>query len=260
MRTQAQIYATNDAANSIQKVIAQLREAQLFALPVSAQTGQAETGWIMLAGTNQAQFNTTYNTEQINTAIELTAPPALTASANGYTQAGVTQIQIQNASAGTISIPSQPYQADGGSTSGVLIYRGDPNGTPDPDPTGSAVAGAGTYLWQYTIPANGTLTLDIADPNPLLRNPVVLCKSVATAPNAVQFVRPVYQGVAEDWQVEVKIISGYYSPINGTETIEGGSGVSQLSGKCVYMRDHKNIPLPNKNYSTLSSNNAFQHS
>ena len=253
MRTQAQIYATNDAANSIQKVIGQMREAQLFALPTSQVAANAETGWVTLSGCSLTQFSTTYNTETINTAIELTSPPALTPAANGYTQA-VTQIQVQN-SAGTISIPSQPYQADGGgSTSVYLIYRGDPDGTPDPNPTGSAVAKAGTYLWEYTVPVSQTFTLDLAH-----NNPTPLCKSVSTAPNGVQFVRPVYSGVPEAWQVELKIISGYYSPINGTETMEGGSGASQLSGKCVYMRDHKTIPPQNPNYSTLSSNNAFQH-
>jgi len=257
VRTQAQIYATNDAANSIQNVIGQLREAQSFALPTSQTNGQAEEGWITLAGTNLGQFSTTYNTETINTAIQLTTPPALTPAANGYTQAGVTQIQVQNAN-GTVSIPSQPYQNNGSSAKAVLIYRGDPNGTPDPDPTGSAVAKAGTYLWEYTIPANQAFTLDIADPNPLLRNPVALCKSVATAPNAVQLVRPVYSNVPQPWQVELKIISGYYSPINGTETMEGGNGISQLSGKCVYMRDHNPTGAP-PHAGTQSSNNAFQH-
>ena len=68
-----------------------------------------------------------------------------------------------------------------------------------------------------------------------------LCKTLSLSPNAVQFVRPTYAGVPEPNQVEIKIISGYYSPINGQQTNEEGNGASssQFVGKCVYMRDHQ---------------------
>ena len=269
IRTQAQIHATNDSANSIQYVVSQMREAQSFALPTSALPNTAEAqdmpgGWSTLSGPSLSLFSTTYDSgsgaETINTAIQMTSPPALTPATNGYKTIipAITAIQVQNSAGTTIPIPSQPYQSSGGgSTKTVLIYRGDPNGTPDPNPTGSAVTGAGTYLWEYTVPATKLFTLDIADPIPANRNPVALCKSVAKAPNAVQFVRPVYSGVAQPWQVELKIISGYYSPIRGTETIEGSTGVTQLSGKCVYMRDHSATGTP-ATASTQSSNNAFQ--
>jgi len=268
MRTQAQIYATNDAANSIQNVVGQLREAQSFALPTGSVTNQGEEGWIPLTGATLDKFSTTFGTETINTGLQLKSPPALSGPANGYTAANGALIQVQNASA-SIAIPSQPYESTaGGSTRTVLIYRGDPDGTPDANPSTSTVAKAGTYLWQYAIPADQTFNLlSIADPDPKLRNPVVICKSVSMAPNAVQFVRPVYggsvgppavPGTPEKWQVEIKIISGYYSPINGTQTMEGGNGVSQLSGKCVYMRDHDTKGAP-PSAGTQSSNNAFQH-
>lgn len=262
IRTQAQIYATNDAANSIQNVVGQLREAQSFALPTGSVAMQAEEGWIPLTGVTLDKFSTTFGTETIDTGLQLKSPPALNGPANGYIAASGAQIQVQNAST-SIAIPSQPYEATaGGSSKAVLIYRGDPDGTPDANPGTSTVAKAGTYLWQYTIPADQTFTLlSVADPNPQIRNPVVICKSVSTAPNAVQFVRPVYgtsPAVPQKWQVEIKIISGYYSPINGTQTMEGGNGVSQLSGKCVYMRDHDTRGAP-PSAGTQSSNNAFQH-
>ena len=52
--------------------------------------------------------------------------------------------------------------------------------------------------------------------------------------------------LSEQYQAEVKIISGYYSPINGTQTNEEGNGSnsSQLTGKCVYMRDHLTDAAP----------------
>jgi hypothetical protein len=210
-----------------------------------------------LTGATLDKFNTTFGTETINTGLQLKSPPALSGPANGYTAANGALIQVQNAS-GSIAIPSQPYESTaGGSPKAVLVYRGDPDGTPDADPSTSTVVKAGTYLWQYLIPADQTFALNVAG-----GNPIAICKSVSTAPNAVQFVRPVYgtaPATPQKWQVEIKIISGYYSPINGTQTMEGGNGVSQLSGKCVYMRDHDTKGAP-PSAGTQSSNNAFQHS
>ncbi len=258
VRTQAQVYATGDAANSIQQVIALVREASAFTLPTSGVQNTAEAGWNTPTGTTLGLFSTTLNTVPINTAIEITAPPTLIPADNGY-RANVKTIQVQNV-AGANYWSITPYNTQGTGTAVTLIYRGDPDGTPDPDPTGSTVTGAGTYLWNYAVPLDNSFTLDIADPNPLLRNPVALCKSISTAPDAVQFVRPVYNTQPVQNQVEVKIISGYYSPINGTQTNEEGNGASssQLTGKCVYMRDHNTSGTP-ANSSTRNSNNAFQY-
>lgn len=251
VRTQAQIFATGDAANSIQQVIAQLREASAFTLPTSSVLNNAEAGWITPTGTSLVLFSTTLNSVPINTAIEITAPPALTPAANGY-KPGVHGIQVQNiAGSGYWSI--SPYNTQGTGSAITLIYRGDPNGTPDPDPTGSAMPGAGTYLWQYTVPSDNSFNITAYPP-------VALCKSISSAPDAVQFVRSVYNAQPVENQVEVKIISGYYSPINGTQTNEEGNGASssQLTGKCVYMRDHNTAGTPS-NASTRNSNNAFQY-
>ena len=246
-RTQAQIYASGDAANSIQKVIAQLREANGFTVPVSKDPGIPEIGWIVPSGTTAGQFVATLalpggGTETFATAVEITQPGSLTPGSNGY-KAGVTDISVQS-STGTAIVMNptkspyvqKPYDNAAAGATTVLIYRGDPDGTPDADPTGSAVTGAGTYLWQYTLPPDGTFNLAATPPN---QSP--LCKSVASASNAVQFVRAVYANAASADQVQVKIISGYYSPINGQQTNEEGNGASssQLIGKCVYMRDHK---------------------
>ncbi len=257
VRTQSQMYATADAANCIQSIISQVREAQSFTLPTSQTANTAEDGWIALTNTTLSQFSTTLNGFTVNTAIQITAPPALTPAANNY-KAGVLTIQVQKTTGG--SGPGSywsvtPYDSRPAGTAVTLIYRGDPNGTPDPNPTGSAVAGAGTYLWQYTVPANNSFDV-VAHP------PVALCKSVSTSPNAVQFVRPADAGVPQPFQAEVKIISAYYSPINGTETNEEGDAngdtSSQLTGKCVYMRDHQASP-PAKTNISQSSNNPFQH-
>ena len=251
VRTQAQIFATGDAANSIQQVIAQLREASTFTLPTSSVANTPETGWNTPTGTSAGQFSTTLNTLPINTAIEITAPIALTPTANNY-KPGVQTIQVQNM-AGTGSWPISPYNTQGAGSAVTLIYRGDPDGTPDPDPTNNTAPGAGTYLWQYTIPSDNSF-------NVTTHPPTALCKSVSSASDAIQFVRPVYNTQPEQNQVEIKIISGYYSPINGTQTNEetNGASSSQLTGKCVYMRDHATAGTPS-NASTRNSNNAFQY-
>ena len=262
VRTQAQIFATGDAANSIQSVIGLLRAAHSFAMPTSAtaNTGEydkdnPEERWITPTGVTLDRFSLTLNpgtanAEVINTGIEITAPPTLIGPTNNY-NAGINDIQVRSTSGGSWTVT--PYNTQGVGTGVTLIYRGDPDGTPDPDPTGSTLKNAGTYLWRYDLPADKSF-------NPAVYPPTALCKSVSSAPNAVQFVRPAYSGVAEQNQVEVKIISGYYSPINGTQTSEesAGASTSQLTGKCVYMRDHATTGAPS-NAGTRSSNNVFQY-
>ena len=224
-RTQAQIYASGDAANSIQSVVSVLREADSFTLPVGQAAGVAETGWIVPSGTTATQFYATLSGQAFATAVEITAPGPLTPAYNGY-KAGVTDISVQSSSGAALVLnPNKapyaqtPYYNGAVGTTTSLIYRGDPDGTPDADPTNSPVAGAGTCLWQYKLLPDGT-----RDP---VNNPnVKLCKSVASASNAVQFVRPVFANAASANQVEVKIISGYYSPINGQQTNEEGNGAT----------------------------------
>lgn len=116
---------------------------------------------------------------------------------------------------------------------------------------------AGPYLWQYTLPADSSF-------NTALYPPIVLCKSLSTAPDAVQFVRPYYvaDALPEQTQLEIKLISSYYSPINGQQTSEEGTGASssQLTGKCVFMRDHCTAASSfTSNSGVQPSNNVFQY-
>ena len=259
-RTQAQVYSNSDAANAIQNIIGQLREASAFSLPTSNAAGVAESNWNSMNSTPLGQFSTTLNGETINTAMEIVTPPTLTPTANGYT-ANVPALLVRSQSggawqAGGANWPAAPssVQIAGGvgiaGSSVLLIYRGDPNTTPD--------AAAGTYLWQYTLPSDSSF-------NPAKYPPTALCKSVSTAPNAVQFVRPYYAAtgqIPEQTQVEIKIISSYFSPINGQQTSEEGNGASssQLSGKSVYMRDHCTASTANTtNSGVRTGNNAFQY-
>ena len=269
VRTQASVYSTGDAANSIQQIIGQLHEASAFALPTSSAANAAENGWATVGAVPLGQFSTTLvdgtpGGQTINTAIEILSPPPMTPHDNGYTAspmpAGLrvltsTGATCEAGAAGSKWAPApnaQPYNAMGdgglGKAAVTLIYRGDPNGNPN--------SASGTYLWQYAMPVSGAF--DLAK-----YPPTALCKSVSTAPNAVQFVRPSYGGIAEQHQMEIKIISSYYSPINGQQTNEQGNGASSssLTGKCVYMRDHyagggaaSQAPT-----NTRTGNNTFQY-
>lgn len=269
VRTQAQVYSTGDAANSIQQIIGQLHEASAFALPTSNAANAAESTWATVGAVPLGQFSTTLadgspGGQIINTAVEIMSPPPMTPKDNGYTTspmpAGLRVLSLTGGTweagkAGSTWAPApgpQPYNAMGNGGLGkgavALIYRGDPDGTPD--------SAAGTDLWQYAVPANGAFDL-------VNYPPTALCKSVSTASNAVQFVRPSYGGVAEQHQMEIKIISSYYSPINGQQTNEQGNGASSssLTGKCVYMRDHYagGGTAGQAPANTRTGNNAFQY-
>ena len=264
-KTQAEMSANLDAANVIQFVIMQAQEALSFALPgetTAGSSGSAVNYWTAPpAAVPTGTFQTTYSGETILTAMEITNPAVLTASNNGYTASllpnigGVpdTTIHVCGASASYSSTFSlSTLDSSGGSTPAItyLIYRGDPDGTPDADPTGNTKFRAGAYLWEYNY-ASGTEK--------------ALCKSIAPAPNAVQFIRPlanVSNGVGTPLanQIQVKIVSGYYSPINTIQTSQAnnGSQVSQLSGECVYMRDHGTQAI-SSSANTQSSNNVTKY-
>ncbi len=261
VRTQAQVYANSDAANAIQNIIGWMREASTFSLPTSSTSGTAESSWNSMNSTPLGQFSTTLNGETINTAMEVTMPQVLTAAENGYTASTNGQLRVLSQSGGYWQTGGANWQAapcnvqiaGGVGLPGIVVYifyRGDADLAPD--------AAAGTYLWQYTLPSDSSF-------NPAKYPPSALCKSVSTAPNAVQFVRPYYiagGGIPEQTQVEIKIISSYYSPINGQQTSEEGNGssASQLTGKCVYMRDHCTAATSNTtNSGVRTGNNAFQY-
>ncbi len=271
VRSQAEVYATGDAANALQNIMGQIREASSFSLPTSATANTPETGWNLMGSTSLTQFSTNLNNETINTAIQVAAPPILTPASNGYPTPMPAQLRVLSTAGGgaywssgqgtwtappvNISTPGSisfapntvylPVPGSAAIGAIYLIYRGDANYAPDP--------AAGTYLWEYAVPSNASF-------NPAVYTPTLLCKSISAAPDAVQFVRAVYNGVPEKDQLEVKIISSYYSPINGQQTNEEGSGASssQLSGKCVLMRNHCSAADP-PNAAIQSSGNTFQY-
>ena len=58
----------------------------------------------------------------------------------------------------------------------------------------------------------------------------------------------------------MKIVSSYYSQVGGQQTNEqtNGSNTSQLSGKCVLMRDYSNSQATGGTNDSIT-NNAFRY-
>lgn len=97
----------------------------------------------------------------------------------------------------------------------ILFYRSDSQGKPAPS--------SGTCLWAY-----GSM-------NGAAYNQAIIT-SVASAANAVQFVRP---NVSFSSEIAIKIVSSYYSPIHNASSDEATNGQlsTTLTGKCVMSRD-----------------------
>ena len=223
----AQIAAGQDASNAVQQIIQATREAQSFSLP--NELPSAGGAFVVPTGFTAGSLQTTLNGENIYTALEIVQPPTMA-------------VTVANGAGLALAVAPAPLNRDGTSAATLLFYRADAGGVAD--------AAAGQYLWAYSV-QDGGASVNRA-----------ICKSVDTnTPNAVQFVRP-YVGspaVPQPYDVEVKVVSGYYSLTNGQQTSEetNGSNTSQISGKCVLMRDHaNNVATGGTNEST--NNNAFR--
>jgi prepilin-type N-terminal cleavage/methylation domain-containing protein len=146
------------------------------------------------SGYSYANYQSTYQSSTVAAAMTLWFP----ATASSITFTGATR-------------PSTIYDRTNLGSS-ALFYRANSNGAPNPS--------AGAYLWVY-----GTI-------NGVSYNQAIM-KSVASAANAVQFMRP---STSISNEVEVKVVSGYYSPqASGSlsEEASGGHLTTTLTGKCV---------------------------
>lgn len=204
-----------DASNAVQRVTANMREANSFTLLDDAANDAIDT-----------------NGNTVVTGITLTFPkPYVSSSPDGTvhytTGAGV--------SIGPLTGTDAPYNVatkTDSSCATVSFYRANyhqPNGadgTPNPS--------SGNCLW-----VTGTENGVVLTPGPVI-------KTIASTADAVQFIVP-YQpdGVTPITnEVEIKIISGQYDPVHGTVSSDSASGgATALTGECVYLRDHNPTPV-----------------
>jgi len=227
-RSTAEVFASQDAAVAMRNVEDQVRESLWLSLPDDTQTDTNGKSYFTeqisgataifpsLSGTSTSNFISTdpTHTYTADSAMFLAAPalnnaPTFVTSLSGNLNGSLLAHD-----------PYNMYNRIGGFSGGVMVYRANSNGTPNP--TG------GTCLWELSSGANPTTNRALVtslDPNSW---------------NAVQFDRPLNGTTAFDWEVEIKITSSYYSAINGVQTNEATNGTSttQLVGRCVAMRDH----------------------
>ena len=214
-RAGVQIQGSQDASVGLQYVLSNAREALEFALPPDTTT----TNTNGLAFTPPTGVVANYESGTYNTAVEFEMPAATTYSVLG--------------SSGTAVSGASGYDR---TTPGDLlwVYRGDASGNPAPT--------NGQYLWSRRRPAgapsNGTQDVS----QKISRFLLTKHADNSDAVDAVQFVGKNTAGtdITSAFEMEVKLVCGDLTAINGTQTNEAsdGTSVNKLYGKCALMRNH----------------------
>lgn len=215
-RTGVQVQGSQDAAIGLQYVLSNARQSWRFALPSDGASsfpvpGGAVTDYISSTGANAA--------------LELILPATI-------------NYALRDASGAKFTLSPGGFDRSAQAGGDILwIYRGNAPaaGTFDPTVRGIPNANNGKYLWACRRPAGAVdATQDRYQ---------VVCKLILTqhadgsaATDAVQFNRPSSGATGE---IEVKIVCGDVTSINGTQTNEAtdGSSVNSLYGKCALMRN-----------------------
>ncbi len=199
----AACYATTDAANAVQHIARDVEEAHWLALPEDAW-------WTSPGGQAPGAFQTTAGGSLLDTGVELVSPASGSPSVAGGN--------------GSLLMPPAYDRSATSSPASVLwIYRANSDGTPN--------AASGGYLW-----------LSGAELGQPVGRALLASLSPASA-GAVQFQRPADSSGAQQfpYQLEVRLVSAYYSSLRGTQTSEMTAGSQQVPviGKCVLSRDHE---------------------
>lgn len=204
--------SSTDAANGVQRITADLREADHFSLLDDAAHDAVDK-----------------NGNTVVTGITITFPTPYVSPLSGdgkiYYTTGA------NVSRGPLVGANVPYNLGSQSPATVSFYRANwkqpegADGTPNP--------ATGKCLW-VTGTENGVA---------LTPGPVI--KTVAPTADAVQFTAPrESDGVTLiGTEAQIKIVSGQYDPIHGTTSSDSAAGgATALTGDCVYLRDHNPTP------------------
>ena len=219
-RATVQVQGSQDAATGLQYVLSNAREALMFALPPdTAGTNTNGLAFTPPTGT-AAGYESGSGASAYNTGVEFAMPATTNYSLLG---SGGTQLNLS------------PGGYNRGTTGDLLwVYRSDAQGNPAPT--------NGQYLWSRRRPAGAPSdgSQDVSQ---------VICKFLLTrhgdgtsAGDAVQFIGKNTAGtdITSAFEMEVKIVCGDLTSINGTQTNEAtdGTSVDKLYGKCALMRNH----------------------
>jgi prepilin-type N-terminal cleavage/methylation domain-containing protein len=198
------VNASLDARNAIQRITSDFREARRFSLQDNATYDATDAG----------------NNVVAVTAVQMTFPAARPTVSVAKDVGGNQQVALPGPSAGALW-----DRSDG---SALLFFRANwkqpegVDGTPNPN--------TGKCLWVRGV-ENGA-----AVDGPLV-------KSIAPTLNAVQFIQPYVPGsnppITIPNEVKIKLTTASYDPVHGTASSDSaGGGVTQLTGDCVFLRDH----------------------
>jgi len=193
-----------DARNALQRMTADFREARRFALLDNAVYDSTDASHNVVAVTG----------------IQMTSPGVRAAVTVAEDAAGNTRADLPGPSAGALW-----DRSDGGS---LLFYRANwkqPEGA-----DGTANPNTGKCLWASGV-ENGAA----------INGPIVT--SIAPTLDAVQFIQPYVPGsnpaLPISNEVKIKLTTSSYDPIHGaTSSDSAAGGVTQLTGECVFLRDH----------------------
>ncbi len=204
LSTGASCYASTDGANAVRHTVLDVEEARWIALP-------GESGWTSPGSAPVSAFQAASAGSSINTGVEIVSPGSAAVS-----------VQDRNGSALSVSPALYDRSQDTAPAAPLWIYRADTDGTPN--------ASAGTALWMTgTEQGQSVSKALISSLSPLQAN-------------AVNFTRP--QTATQTllpYQLQISLISTYYSPVRQAQTSESGSTAQETSvvGKCVLLRDHE---------------------
>jgi hypothetical protein len=199
----AQIASAESASAALNHTCEDTREAFAFALPDDA------SGFTPPQSYSVSQFETTVSGNNIDTGIELEYGNPM-------------NVSVLTSSGSTAVLTNQPTDQTTSQT--LWIYRADSNGLPN--------ASSGQYLWIYGQEFGATVNRPLSR----LFDTSLAASSLA---NAVAFSRPLDNASPQaiiPYEVQMQIVSGYYSPTGGTQTsVNGGT---QFVSECVLQRNH----------------------
>lgn len=196
--TQARLTATLTAANAMQRVMNDAREAQ--SVDISARTFNSKS---------------TDAPDGTHAGMTLTYPPAMADTAVTLTT-GTYTLSATNSPSDAL------YNRATAGTTTLSIYRADSDGTADPT--------AGQYLWVVGTEPGHTA---IAAPGRSIARLADTATVAAAISDAVRFTQPNAYNLNE---VEIRLVGSAYSPINKDQTSES-TGTTELTAKAVLLRN-----------------------
>ena len=224
----AQLTANATAANGLQHVEQDVREAYFLVLPSTTPVPSPAFGSDLGTGYPLSDFQVTYfdpslgANRRIDTGLKIVFPAFTAVTVHKSSGAQLTLSRYDTSTAGT----------------SLYVYRADMPANPGANTPAMPDPSQGDCLW-----ASGTENgMPINERFAQLSDSRSAAGGISAAnmlPNAVEFIKP-----PEPNSLEIRLISSYYSPTGSSNSTLAGqqsneSNKTLLTGKCVFMQDHQ---------------------